>query len=117
MWKISILLRVFAFFAFVSISSTAFSQKVRKIKYKADEVSHSATINPDIDRLIGHATFMDSTAATMMYCDSAYFHKNEDIDAFGNVRVIPMNGHTSLTGNIMHYISAERTAEINGNVV
>ncbi len=118
MWKTSIIIKLCIFIAVLSASTTAFSQKKRVIKYKADEVSHSATINPDIDRLIGHAIFMDSTAATMMYCDSAYFHtKNEDIDAFGNIRVVPMSGNTSLAGDIMHYKAADRMAELNGNVV
>jgi lipopolysaccharide export system protein LptA len=118
MWNTSIFIRLSLFVSILSISTCVFSQKVRKIKYIADEVSHSATINPDIDRLIGHATFKDSLNATIMYCDSAYFHTtNDDIDAFGNIRVVPMSGNTSLSGNIMHYNSAERTAEINGNVV
>ena len=118
MWKTSIVLRFIVFLAFLGYTTSIYSQKMRKIKYKADNVSHSATINPDIDRLIGNAMFMDSTAATMMYCDSAYFHtKNEDIDAFGHIRVVPNSGNTSLTGDIMNYNSASRTAEINGNVV
>lgn len=118
MWNNSNMVRLIVFLVFLGISCSVFSQKKRIIKYKADIVSHSATINPDIDRLIGNATFIDSSASTTMYCDSAYFHtKNEDIDAFGNIRVVPFAGNTSLAGNIMHYNAAIRTAEINGNVV
>jgi lipopolysaccharide export system protein LptA len=52
-----------------------------------------------------------------MYCDSAYFYGNQDIDAFGNIRIYPDQGNTKLTGNILHYRYETRTADIKENVV
>lgn len=111
-------IRLIVTIALISSTINAFSQKKHIIRYKANDVSHSATINPDIDRCIGNAIFIDSTAATTMYCDSAYFNiKNENIDAFGNIRVVPFSGNTSMAGSIMHYNASDRVAEINGNVI
>ena len=104
-----ILLIIFTFQAQV------YSQK--RINYTAVSMEYDKKIAPDAWRLVGNVIFVDRTAR--MYCDSAYFYKDsEDIDAFGNIRILPDDkGNTSLTGKLLHYKAADRIANISGNVV
>jgi lipopolysaccharide export system protein LptA len=97
------------------LSLNVHSQK--RINYTAATLEFAKSIAPDAWRLLGNVVFVDRDAR--MYCDSAYFYQNtEDIDAFGNVRIIPdSKGNTSLTGKILHYKSADRIANITGDVV
>jgi lipopolysaccharide export system protein LptA len=106
---------VFYFVFFLLVFN--FSASAQKhINYKANLIEYDKKIAPDANRLIGNVVFIDRSAT--MYCDSAYFHNTtEDIDAFGNIRIIPDKGNTSLTGNILHYIAKDRIANITGNVV
>jgi lipopolysaccharide export system protein LptA len=95
-----------------------FSGRAQKqhINYKANVIEYDKKIAADANRLIGNVVFVDRSAT--MYCDSAYFYtKTEDIDAFGNIRIVPDKGNTSLTGNLLHYIAKDRIANISGNVV
>jgi lipopolysaccharide export system protein LptA len=110
-------LRNKAYFLVAMLFSTisVFAQQQR-VQYKANDIEYDKRIAPDANRLIGNVVFTDQ--GTRMYCDSAYFYdKSQDIDAFGNIRIIPDNGNTSLTGKILHYKSSDRVANIVGNVV
>lgn len=91
-----------------------FSQK--KIDYKADYTEGFRQADgTELKKLVGNVQFKDKS--TTMYCDSAFFYDNEDIDAFGDIRIIPQDGKTTLTGNLMHYIGSTHVAEINQNVM
>lgn len=92
----------------------SYSQK--QIKYVADlTVGTKQPDGSEIQKLVGNVKFMDQS--TTMYCDSAFFFDNEDIDAFGEIKIIPNDGKTTVFGNIMHYTASTHTAEINQNVM
>jgi lipopolysaccharide export system protein LptA len=92
-----------------------YGQKVRDIDYTSDILQGIKINGEDVRKLVGNAAFRDSS--TTMYCDSAYFYKNEDIDAFGNIRIFPNRSNTQLTGKSLHYNKAERTASISRDVI
>lgn len=98
----------------VVICNSVFSQK--KITYKGDYTQ--VLKQPDgseIQKLMGNVEFVDNS--TTMYCDSAYFFSNHDIDAYGEIRIVPQDGKTTLTGKLMHYTASDHVAEINQNVM
>jgi lipopolysaccharide export system protein LptA len=103
------------FFVGIAGNLSLFSQKVRDIAYSADFTGFDKKIGADVKRLIGNVVFQDSTAT--MYCDSAYFYNNHDIDAYGNVRIYPDQGNTKLTGKVLHYKAETRMADIKEDVV
>ncbi|MDP4210681.1 MAG: OstA-like protein [Bacteroidota bacterium] len=87
----------------------------QRIGYSANSMEYDKRIGPNVQRLIGNVVFREKSAN--MYCDSAYFYeKNEDIDAFGRVRIVPHKGHTSLSGKMLHYSADSRQAIISGGV-
>lgn len=92
-----------------------FSQKDRIIVYKSDYTTYDKKTGPEVKKLMGNVAFQDST--TTMFCDSAYFYDNQDIDAYGNVRIYPDQGNTKLTGKVLHYKAATRIADIKEDVV
>jgi lipopolysaccharide export system protein LptA len=108
----TITLSVFILFTFLPANAQKY------INYSGNTVEYAKSIAPDAVRILGNAKFIDRRSATM-YCDSAYYYQNsENIDAFGNVRIVPdQKGNTSLTGNILHYTAADRVATITGDVV
>ena len=106
----------FYFVFFLLVFNFSASAQKQHINYKANLIEYDKKIALDANRLIGNVVFIDRSAT--MYCDSAYFYNNtEDIDAFGNIRIVPDKGNTSLTGKILHYIAKDRIANITGNVV
>lgn len=106
-----------AFIFLVSFGSSLslFSQKIKLIDHKADFMFFDKKRGADIKRLMGNVAFQDST--TTMFCDSAYFYDNQDIEAFGNVRIYPDQGNTKLTGKVLRYNAATRIADIKEDVV
>jgi len=52
----------------------------------ADELSADKMLNPDIQRLTGSVAFRHDN--TYMYCDSAYFMKNNSLEAFDHVKMV-----------------------------
>jgi lipopolysaccharide export system protein LptA len=92
-----------------------YGQKVRNIEYQSVYAEGIKINGEEIQKLVGNAAFRDS--ATTMYCDSAYFYKNHDIDAFGTIRIYPNRGKTKLTGKSLHYNATERIASISRDVV
>jgi lipopolysaccharide export system protein LptA len=91
----------------------AFAQQ--HVKYKATVAEFDKIIAPDAWRLVGNVVFTEGS--TNMYCDSAYYYQSsDDIDAFGNIRIIP-DPVTTLTGKILHYKAIEKTANLSGGVV
>jgi lipopolysaccharide export system protein LptA len=92
-----------------------YGQKVRNIDYTADYVEGIKINGENVNKCMGNAVFRDS--ATTMYCDSAYFYKNKDIDAFGNIRIYPNRSATVLTGKSLHYNAELRLANISRDVV
>lgn len=94
-----------------------YGQKVRRIDY-ASEYAEGVRINgEDVQKLMNNVMFKDSS--TTMYCDSAYFYPNNDIDAYGSIRIFPRRGgsNTKLTGKFLHYNAFERVANISQEVV
>lgn len=90
------------------------SQKTRIIGSSADYTYFNKQFGT-MKKLMGNVVFQDSS--TTMYCDSAYFYENQDIDAFGNIRIYPDQGKTQLTGKVLHYRYETRIADIKEDVV
>ena len=105
------------FFIIVLFLLTIQVHSQKHIVYNAVTMEFSKSIAPDAYRLLGNVVFIDRAAK--MYCDSAYYYSvTENIDAFGNVRIVPdSKGNTSLTGKVLHYKAADRIANILGDVV
>lgn len=99
-------------FLFV-ISFSVFPQT--KIDYKAGYMEGFKKDGVDLQRLVGNVIFIDNS--TTMYCDSAYLYPNKDFDAFSNIRIIPKEGKTTITGKVMHYVAINHIAELSGDVV
>lgn len=110
--KISI---VVVFLVSVAGTLSLFAQRTRMIDHKADYMSYDKKTGPEVKKLMGNVAFQDSTAT--MFCDSAYFYDNQDIDAYGNVRIYPDQGNTKLTGKVLHYNYETRIADIKDDVV
>lgn len=85
------------------------------IDYKAGYTEGFKKDGVDIQRLVGNVVFFDNS--TTMYCDSAYWYPNRDFDAFSNIKIVPKEGNTSITGKTLHYVAVNHVAEISGNVV
>jgi lipopolysaccharide export system protein LptA len=92
-----------------------YGQRVRDIDYVSDYAEGIKINGEEVKKLVGNAAFRDSS--TTMYCDSAYFYKNRDIDAFGDIRIYPNRSNTKLTGKSLHYTYEDRTASISKDVV
>jgi len=92
-----------------------YGQKIRNIDYTSDYLEGIKINGENVNKLMGNVAFRDS--ATTMYCDSAYFYENKDIDAFGNIRIYPNRSNTQLTGKALHYNAEQRIANISRDVV
>ncbi len=98
---------------FFVINLSVYPQKT--INYHSGYMEGFKRDGAEIKKLADNVVFFDRN--TTMYCDSAYFYENEDIDAYGSIRIVPNDGKTTLTGKLMHYTENNRTAEISGDVV
>lgn len=79
------------------------------------QVGVMETINGEtIKRLVGNVKLRHKN--NLIDCDSAVIYANNNIDAFGHV-VIRKNSQTKVQGDILHYISLQKIALLNGNVI
>lgn len=108
MLKFTVLLLVFVFPA-ISIAQT----QVKRVKLiHTDELLYDKKM-VDAQRLIGNVQL--EYEGTMFYSDSAYLYKNDDFDAFGNIRLIRGSEYT-LTGEELHFDKASNSAQVKRNV-
>jgi lipopolysaccharide export system protein LptA len=98
------------------LPGTLFSQESpRKIKIiNANALEYNKNINPNVRRFIGNVVFEHNNFT--MYCDSAYFHTNQNqIDAYSNVHI--ERGDTlHLYGDYLSYNGNTNFGKIRNNV-
>lgn len=79
----------------------------------ADQWTSDKAIANGAQRLIGNARFQHQGA--VMACDSAHIHADQQVDAFGRIRIT--QGDTlQVTGRSLHYSGKDRIAELDGDV-
>lgn len=108
--------RTIAFFILcVFFISKGFSQKIKKIELlNANTLEFDKSMGKDAKRLIGNVSFKHENA--YMYCDSAYLYSNNQLDAYGNVRIT--QGDTlNMYGDVLKYNGNEKLAVITGKIV
>ena len=111
---------VCCFFIFI-LGSHSYSQKEKTTKSKrveilnADVLEFDNTIGDGAKRLIGSVQFKHEDV--LMFCDSAYFYKNNSLDAFGHVHIIQPEDSTNLYGDFLTYDGNTKKAVITQNVI
>ena len=109
---------VFSFLFFLS-SSLSYSQSTTNVGGKRIEVVHAGAlkfadnIGNGAQRLIGDVEFKHDNV--LMFCDSAYFYKNNSLDAFGHVH-IKQGDSLNLFGDSLKYDGNTKKAIITHNV-
>ena len=108
-------MKYFLLIILLTIGFGASSQKRTKVKLvKADKLGPGVYKGKKAQKLTGGVVFKhgDNT----MYCDIAYFYdKDNDFDAFGNVRIVDTQKMT-IYGDSMHYIGNRGLAKIRHKV-
>ncbi|MEQ9465836.1 MAG: OstA-like protein [Ekhidna sp.] len=98
----------------LSASLSAYSQKVDRIQYKADDLFEFRKDGEKIRRLIGNVVFVQKTST--MYCDSSYYYVKDNVmEAFGHVKII--DDSVTITSRKLIYNGQDRTAKLRENVV
>ncbi len=90
----------------------AYSQRRVEI-VNAGSLKSSNDIADGAKRLIGDVQFKHENA--LLFCDSAYFYKDNSLDAFGHVRIQQSDGVT-LYGDLLKYNGDNRMAVLTNNV-
>lgn len=80
----------------------------------ADEWRFDENIAPGAQRLKGNVRFRHGNA--LMFCDSAYLYKDQQVEAFGSVRIV-QGDSLHLHGDHLIYDGTERIARVTGEVV
>lgn len=89
--------------------------KVQEIELlHADRLVADQSTPMGANKLIGNVRLEQK--GVLMFCDSAYLHDNNNLDAFGNVRIEEGDSMT-LTSDSLHYDGDARLAQMRGNVV
>lgn len=101
--------------ALVFSGSCASAQEQKKIEIvQAGSLEGIRRGEEEVRRLIGDVIFRQDD--TYMYCDSALFYEaGNSIDAFGKVRI--EGPRAKLSGDVLHYLGNERTANMTGKTV
>jgi lipopolysaccharide export system protein LptA len=88
----------------------------KKIICTADLLTHDATVNADVQILIGNVVFEHEGA--VCHADTAYFNEVKNtIDAYGKSLIIHINDSLSLAGQHIKYDGNTKIAHIDGDVV
>ncbi|MBI4945407.1 MAG: organic solvent tolerance protein OstA [Bacteroidetes bacterium] len=106
------------FFPFIycllfTFSSIAQTQTKQVEILHANTLEHDEGLGKDVQRLIGDVRLKDGN--TLLYCDSAYKYPDNNIDAFGNVR-IQQGDSLTIYGQFLKYNSNTSMAEIHKNI-
>lgn len=110
-------IKFFIFFVFfISTQYTCFGQELYEVEIlpPTQEGVMESVNGETIKRLVGNVKLRHKN--NLIDCDSAVIYANNNIDAFGHV-VIRKNSQTKVQGNILHYISLQKIALLNGNVI
>lgn len=108
------LLQTILVISFVLCCWDTYSQKVDRIKYKAEDLFEFRKNGEKIRRLIGNVVFAQET--TTMYCDSSYYYVEDNVmEAFGHVKII--DDSVTITSRKLIYNGQDRTAKLRQNVI
>jgi OstA-like protein len=103
------------FYLFVFFSLAAKCQENRKVELlNADVLEFDQSLGINAKRLLGNVQFKHENV--LMYCDSAYFYEDDNIDAFSNVRITQGDSIT-LTSEFLNYVKATKQARVWGKEV
>jgi lipopolysaccharide export system protein LptA len=104
------------FTSFFLIQFNCFGQEMYEVEIlPPTQEGVMETVNGEtIKRLVGNVKLRHKN--NLIDCDSAVIYANNNIDAFGHV-VIRKNAQTKVQGNVLHYISMQKIALLNGNVI
>ena len=108
-------------FCFLGFSLNLFAQNNIKESGKKVEIVNADALNFDekigngAKRLIGNVQFKQET--TLMFCDSAYFYKDNTLDAFGHIHIQQPDDTTNLYGDALSYNGNTKKAILTNNVV
>jgi len=108
--RIALLLFILLFVMTNTSQAQTSGKRVKLIH--TDELMYDKSM-VDAQRLIGHVQL--EYEGTMFYSDSAYLYKNDDFDAFGNIRLIKGVDY-NLTGDELHFDHAKKNAQFRNNV-
>lgn len=106
---------------FLNISPLLFSQNSTSANSRKVEIINADSLNFDdkigngAKRLIGNVQFKQES--TLMFCDSAYFYKDNSLDAFGHVHIQQPEDSTNLYGDVLNYNGNTKKAVLTNNVV
>jgi lipopolysaccharide export system protein LptA len=98
---------------FFLLSLVSFSQKKIEI-VNAGSLKSANNIANGAKRLIGDVQFKQDN--TFMFCDSAYFYKDNSLDAFGHIR-IQQGDSLTMVGEFLKYDGNTKKAIITKNVI
>ncbi len=98
-----------------SISAQKPSQKKTAVHIEhADYMEGAARFGKNVQALFGNVRFKHHE--TLMYCDSAFFHRDSNlVHAYGSIHIIQADS-IHLYGNILHYFGNEDKAMVRENV-
>jgi len=114
--KVSFKLIVFSFF----FTHFSFSQNTHNIGGRRVEIVNAGSLKSATDiadgakRLIGNVQFKQDNV--LMFCDSAYFYKNNSLDAFGHIH-IQQDDSLHMYGDFLNYDGNTKKAILTKNVV
>ncbi len=108
-------MRYFFFIIAILIGISTEAQKGTKVKLvRADDLVPGVYRGKKAQKISGGVVFKHGN--NTMYCDIAYFYdKDNDFDAFGNVKIVDTEKMT-IYGDSMHYIGNRSLAKIRWNV-
>ena len=108
-------MRYFFFIIAILIAFSSEAQKRTKVKLtQSDYLEPAVYKGKKAQKIVGNVVFKhgDNT----MYCDIAYYYnKDNNFDAFGNVKIVDKEGMV-IYGDSMHYIGNRNLAKIRHNV-
>ncbi len=98
----------------ISLSQSTVKSDGKKIEIvNANSLKSANNIANGAKRLIGDVQFKQDN--TLMFCDSAYFYKDNSLDAFGHIR-IQQGDSINLYGELLKYDGNTKKAIITKNV-
>lgn len=101
--------------SFVSFAQQVLQVDKKKIRIvKADVLKSASAIANGAERLVGDVEFEHENV--LMFCDSAYFYKDNSLDAFGHVHII-QNDTIHLYGDLLNYKGNTKKAVLTHNVI
>ncbi len=108
-------MRYFFFIIAIIIGISTVAQKGTKVELRqSDYLAPGVYKGKKAQKIVGNVIFKHGK--NTMYCDIAYFYdKDNDFDAFGNVRIVDKEGMT-IYGDSMHFIGNRSLAKIRHNV-